>query len=258
MSRNYWTAAQDEAVIGLTEQNQTNAVIAEYLGVTEQAVKNRRRTLDIVRPWLQLEIGAVFGRLCVVSKDTGKFWNCVCACGKEARVVLHKLTTGHTRSCGCLLVERRGQDSITHGAAIGGRTKEYSIWTKMRDRCKPGTGKKSRENYAGRGITVCERWQSFENFLADMGPCPSPKHSIDRIDNEGNYEPGNCRWATMTEQGRNKRNNIMLEWAGLTLPLSEWCERAEMPYSTVWARLVNGSWSWPQALYIPVRGGSNV
>lgn len=253
MSRNYWTKAQDEAVIGLAEQNQTNAVIAEYLGVTTDAVKNRCRTLGITKPGLQLSVGAVYGRLTVLGKGKGKFWLCKCTCGKKTSVSAHKLIVGHTRSCGCLLVERRGKASITHGAAVGGRTKEFSIWAKMRDRCKPGMGGKSRENYAGRGITVCDRWQSFENFLADMGPCPSPKHSLDRINNDGNYEPGNVRWATALEQGRNKRNNIRLEWAGMEMCLSEWCEKAGMPYTTVNARLKK-AWPWPQALYTPVRG----
>jgi len=125
----------------------------------------------------------------------------------------------------------------------------------MIKRCtNPNT--KGYSNYGGRGIKVCERWlHSFENFLADMGPKPSPAHSIDRYpDNNGNYEPKNCRWATRTEQSFNKRTNRLIQHNGETLPLSVWAGRTGMKRETIADRLAHG-WTISDALTIPVRLG---
>ena len=101
---------------------------------------------------------------------------------------------------------------------------EHHAWHRMLHRCYCQTNP-AWKHYGGRGITVCQRWRdSFENFLADMGPKPSPKHSIDRIDNNGNYEPGNCRWATQTEQSRNTRRNVYVTWNNRTMTCAEWAE----------------------------------
>lgn len=129
-------------------------------------------------------------------------------------------------------------------------TREYSTWQSMLNRCRrPKT--RSYERYGGRGITVCERWRTFENFLADMGPKP-PGMSLDRIDNDGNYEPGNCRWATWSQQNRNKNNNTRLSYKGLTLPMSEWAERFGLSLNVLQLRLLKG-WSIEKALYQPLR-----
>ena len=143
--------------------------------------------------------------------------------------------------------------TITHRMA---GTPEHKAWNQLKVRC---TAPKSKyfHLYGGRGITVCDRWLKFENFYADVGPRPSPKHSLDRINVNGNYEPGNVRWTTMKVQQRNRTNNRHLEWAGMSMTLAEWCERAEMNYKTVHTRLTDG-WPWPQALYTPVfKAGSN-
>lgn len=95
--------------------------------------------------------------------------------------------------------------------------------------------------YGGRGIEVCERWKVFVNFLADMGPRPTDQHSIDRIDNSKGYEPSNCRWATSTQQNRNRRDNKIIEWHGITASLAEHCERLNLKYSTVHRRLMQGA-----------------
>jgi hypothetical protein len=150
-----------------------------------------------------------FGRL-VVLREAGRdvhgcaVWLCRCDCGgPEKRVRAPNLKSGRTRSCGCLLSEARrsGRQNLRHGRS---KTTEYIIWLGMRARCYNVKGRPFKW-YGGRGITVCERWRySFENFFADMGPRPSPEHSIDRIDNDGNYEPGNCRWALWSVQVQNR------------------------------------------------------
>jgi len=105
--------------------------------------------------------------------------------------------------------------------------------------------------YGGRGVTVCSRWESFENFLADMGPRPSPKHSIDRIDSGGNYEPGNCRWATRAEQSRNTRRNVLLTFGGQTMCLEDWASQRKMRPHVLGSRIRRG-WSIERALTVPV------
>ena len=129
---------------------------------------------------------------------------CRCECGTEREVQLQAIKNGNSRACKSCGIATHGETSvIKHGK----RTREYVAWRHMRTRC--GNLKcADYPDYGGRGIKVCERWlHSFENFLADMGRKPSPRHSIDRIDVNGNYEPGNVRWSTETQQARNKRNS---------------------------------------------------
>lgn len=143
------------------------------------------------------------------TKNLGKYMNLVMKC--DCGCVFESRRQGLGTRGGCPDCRDRSH-AETHGeAAYWRRTKEYRTWKGIRHRCRPNGEK----GYADRGITVCERWlASYENFLADMGRAPSPKHSIDRIDNDGNYEPGNCRWATALVQNRNRR------------PFSEWTARA--------------------------------
>jgi len=149
--------------------------------------------------------GQKFGRLTAEFLSYKKrkyvqYWSFLCDCGNRKIIGKSPVMRGTTNSCGCIHTER-----ITiHGGAYSA---EYSTWHALKDRCY-ATGTKYFKNYGGRGITVCDRWRdSFENFLADMGNRPSPKHTLDRIDVNGNYEPSNCRWANWWIQGINKRKS---------------------------------------------------
>lgn len=165
--------------------------------------------------------GKKFGRLTALyfshRKKSQTFWVFFCDCGKEHTTDKWSVQRGGANSCGCLRKE------LTHPMHKHGQagTKLYQIWGGIVQRCYNKNNKNYSE-YGGRGITMCDRWRdSFENFLADMGPRPSPKHSVDRIDNNGNYEPSNCRWATSTEQANNRRNTQKYKYKGDLLSLTE-------------------------------------
>jgi len=150
--------------------------------------------------------GSVFHRLTVLSRDSSRkrrpYWVCKCECGAMKSIAACELKSGKTKSCGCYDAERKRTETVKHGF---NRTPTYVCWSNMLARC---TNPKRRDfkNYGGRGISVCERWRSFENFLADMGEKP-PKLSLDRVDNDANYGPDNCRWATASEQRLNQRSH---------------------------------------------------
>jgi hypothetical protein len=146
-------------------------------------------------------IGQKIGMLTVVKKaltiKNRRMWECICKCGNTKIISTSHLNGGHVQSCGCLKKEKN------HGMSY---TSEHYAWTDMIMRCT-NPNKNQYKDWGGRGIKVCDRWlESFNNFYEDMGPKPGPNYSIDRINNDGNYEPSNCKWSTKTEQNRNKRS----------------------------------------------------
>lgn len=167
-------------------------------------------------------------------------WLCQCDCGQLTNVAGSQLRKATTKSCGCGRKTQNGG----HG------TPEYTSWKDMKRRCYNPRARYY-HIYGGRGITICDRWRtSFVNFLADMGPKPFPEASIDRIDNDGNYEPGNCRWATKLEQSHNSRKVRNITYNGETHCLREWARRIGITKRTLSVRLERG-WSLEKALTTP-------
>lgn len=176
-------------------------------------------------------------------------WVFLCHCGNEFEARPSHVKKGGYQSCGCQKAKLCAEKSKTHGMA---KTTEWTIWTDMIRRCYE-EARPAYPRYGGRGISVCDRWrQSVENFVEDMGPRPSKAHSLDRIDNDGNYEPSNCRWATRWEQGQNKRNNRRVEFDGQLLTARQIAERYGLKTATVRYRIGKG-WSGPM-LAQPVKG----
>lgn len=192
-----------------------------------------------------------FGKWEVVStfrKDTGYkrlYANVKCECGVEKAVDAASLVAGGSSSC----LKCRRSGTLKHGYAKRGQVKaEWQAWNHMIQRCT-NPHDKHYHDYGSRGITVCQRWaDSFEAFLADMGPKPGRKLSLDRIENDKNYEPGNCRWATTKQQSQNRRGLQMITFRGETLCLNEWARRVGLKRTTLAARLLNLGWSVEKAL----------
>lgn len=161
--------------------------------------------------------GLVFGKLKVVkrvgtSRSKKPIFEVICECGKTKNVINTTLTKGQIHNCGCC-------KSKKHGLS---KTKEYRVWADMLSRCRDSKSK-NYPSYGGRGISVCSQWLgSFETFIRDMGERPSSKHSLDRIDNNGDYEPSNCRWVTREVQDNNRRSNIFFTYNGETKTLTQW------------------------------------
>jgi hypothetical protein len=205
--------------------------------------------------------GMAIGRLTVIgqAEDRDRHgqikWLCQCECGNRKSIRGSELRAKKTNSCGCLISEGVAARNKKHGLCYTG---EYRTWATMQTRCG-NRNDPSYVRYGARGISICARWldgdggkDGFECFFEDMGKRPSPDHTLDRIDNNGNYEPGNCRWATRTEQANNKRNTIFLEYNGERKSLSEWCAILGLKPATVISRIRKGGYSVKEALTMPL------
>lgn len=197
-------------------------------------------------------VGDRFGRLLVIAeagiKSKARQYECLCDCGAVCLVISPCLRGGTTQSCGCYRREATSALKRIHGLS---ESRVYRIWHKMLTRCRdPKTPQYP--HYGGRGIKVCDRWMSFQNFVDDMG-MPPDRMSLDRIDVNGNYEPTNCRWASQKEQTRNTRRTRYAELNGVKRPLIEWSEMTGIPYSMLRDRLARG-WDFARAISEPRRG----
>ena len=198
--------------------------------------------------------GQRFGRLIVEEKlgrsERGAItWRCRCDCGNTKTTITSRLLNGEVKSCGCMLVkgDLRIKKDHEHGYST---TKMYECWADMKRRCN-NKNHKNYHQYGGRGITIDPRWNSFKNFLADMGPKPE-NLTIERVDNNGPYCKSNCRWASMKEQANNKRTNVLITFKGETKTVSQWASELNMLAGTLYARIKDYGWSVEEALTTPV------
>lgn len=195
-------------------------------------------------------VGKTFGRLiaieCLPATSPGRHlrWRCRCECGDEVVVTSEKLRSGHTKSCGCL----RGRHKHTSRTAPPSPT--YTSWRNMVSRCtRPNST--SYEHYRKRGIKLCKRWLVFDNFLADMGERP-PGTTLDRLDNDGHYEPGNCRWGDKKQQANNRSTNQLFEYRGQTYTMIQLALATGVPKETIRSRLVRSTrWTIEDAINTP-------
>ncbi|KKM88688.1 hypothetical protein LCGC14_1256200 [marine sediment metagenome] len=185
----------------------------------------------------KLTTGNKFGNLTVIefvgsrNVNRGHYWKVRCDCGKKKEIIASSLIRGITISCGCI--------NIKHGHAKKGNVSPtYRSWCGMKHRCNAPRGK-SWENYGGRGIKVCEQWLKFENFLEDMGEKPEGL-TLERIDNNGNYEPANCKWIPLREQAGNKRVSVFVNYKDTRRTIAEWSRVLQINVNTLRSRLKSG------------------
>jgi hypothetical protein len=191
----------------------------------------------------------VYGKIEILGVRSGSrrrvFAWCRCECGKEWQSIRHKVVSGKTKTCGCSRRKKMSAEArmlmSKHGETSGGKlTPEYNSWVKLRNRCN-NPKHHAYHLYGGRGIKVCQRWQeSFTAFLEDMGRKPSPKHSIDRINGDGDYCPENCRWATAREQNNHLSSRRELTVNGVTLSVSDWARRLGVKPNMLYMRIKKG------------------
>jgi hypothetical protein len=210
------------------------------------------------RVYPKVAVGDRFGRLEVIApavdylwrgKPHGRQWHCRCSCKAETVARECHLQGGRIVSCGCHAAEQSGNRTRTHGLTGGGAPPEFNVWCLMRRRCLDRDDQ-NYSDYGARGIYVCDRWlgeMGFANFLADMGPRPSPQHTIERRDNNGPYAPTNCEWVLPAVQARNRRSNRWVEYGGRRLCLSDWARELGLTRNRL-SRQLDAGWPLDRAL----------
>lgn len=208
---------------------------------------------------MSVAIGDRYGRLTVIARldrrGHSRYWACQCDCGNMKQVPSGNLLSRGTVSCGCYFREHISRVNATHGETrCKDKSREYTAWAAMVGRCHDPNDV-GYKNYGARGIFVCDSWRySFDNFLAHLlatiGRSPGRGYTLDRIDNDGNYEPGNIRWATYRQQNRNKRNNRILVIDGTAKTMTEWSEIAGLSIGTIHHRVKIG-WPDKDAVFTP-------
>ncbi len=216
--------------------------LALRLKVLANRSQSDRAVWDFVRRMKMKLIdltGERFGKLVVLGRADSKtrrtMWLCKCDCGRESTIDGGNLKAGRQSSCGCIKANKHAAHPLWH------------IYINIFSRCY-NKSNHAFDRYGGRNIVMCQDWkESFDVFVKDIGPRPSLKHSIDRIDSNGNYEPSNCRWATSKIQNRNRRNNVLLTHNGKTQCMTAWAEEVGIAHGLIWVRLKMG-WSTEEAL----------
>lgn len=209
----------------------------------------RKGTPRFNRVAFESQPGERFSRLtfesCAWEMGRRPIWLLRCDCGNQVKAWYGDVIRGHTKSCGCLLKEINRARLTTHGE--GNRlVREYRAWAHIKERCFNSKCKQFK-HYGGRGITMCYRWYvSYDNFVSDMGRCPAG-FTIERINNDGNYEPSNCRWASQKEQCQNTRRCLFFTYKGRTQNLKQWSSEFGKKYLKVYCRIKRG-WSFHSAL----------
>lgn len=198
-----------------------------------------------------------FGKLLVIRRDFSPYkgtstharWLCKCDCGNETIVISASLKCGDTTSCGC----HQHTLAITHGMKY---SPEWRAWKSMRQRCS-NKNNRGYHRYGGRGIFVCNQWKKFETFYKDMGPRPTPKHSVDRVNNDGPYSPDNCRWALPKQQSNNMENNRRHFFKGKMRTTREIydSEKPSVSFTTFHVRINQHKWSISRAISTPLLPG---
>lgn len=209
------------------------------MGANQTSFKNKYKNGDIIN-------GMLF-----VKRIDGRDAEFECPfCKKIFQAGIRHVATGATSSCGCRFM---GKDKHFHTTYDGYRSPEYICWYAMRKRCLDPTFEHY-HRYGGAGITICAWWDDFNNFLSDMGPRPSRKHTLDRYpDTKGNYEPSNCRWATKREQVMNRTNTVKVVYKGQEKALDDWCKELGLNYFVMWSRIFNSKFSVEKAFETPIR-----
>lgn len=206
------------------------------------------RAIDQTQYEGQVRNGVTLLRFLFRNHHSKPVWRAKCACGNEWDVLLPSILNGNTTACGCTRSEKNAKRFRSHGLS---QTRTYRIWKKMRARCK-NPNDQDYHHYGGRGIKVDPKWNSFPQFLKDMGESP-PGLEIERINNNGNYEPGNCKWATRIEEMNNTRVNVLVDWNGERLTFAQFCRVNSVRYMVAWRRHFQRGWSLEDTVSRPVR-----